>query len=149
MTRRRCIVKGCSRIGQGTPPLCLQHRVFDDPLERVVNRVFNHPTVARFLDRAGTSLDHLMAKLDPELLQDEPEPGPPRRPPPPQSSGPDPRAVLQFPPSVTLTPQMVRERKKELARMFHPDKARTPEEKAFYGRRMAEINAAADQLLRR
>ncbi|HZJ67682.1 MAG TPA: J domain-containing protein [Kofleriaceae bacterium] len=69
-----------------------------------------------------------------------------RPPPPPRPAGPDPRIVaartlLGFSPTQALTEQAISERRKALARVYHPDKPGGSTEK------MQRINAAADLLI--
>ncbi len=70
----------------------------------------------------------------------QPPPQPPRRPPPP-----DPtlraREILGFEPTERITAEMVNDRKKKLARVFHPDMQGGSEAQ------MKRVNQAADVLL--
>lgn len=64
--------------------------------------------------------------------------------PPPKPKAPeleDPRGILGFSAGEVLTAEKIKERKRSLARMLHPDKGGSP-------RLMQQVNAAADQLLR-
>ncbi len=68
---------------------------------------------------------------------------PPRRqpaPPPPQPSAPDPRLVLHFGPNDPVTKQEIEKRRRELARLCHPDRGGSTDA-------MQRINQAADALL--
>lgn len=61
---------------------------------------------------------------------------------PPAAPRPDPREVLGFEPSTPLTAELVRQRRKELAKIFHPDTGQAGSEAA-----MKRVNAAAEELL--
>lgn len=70
---------------------------------------------------------------------------PPRQPPPPKPRpapdkiGPA-RVVMGFPASLKLTPELIKERRKQLALIFHPDRGGSPDG-------MSRLNASADVLL--
>lgn len=69
----------------------------------------------------------------------------PRQPPPPKPHpvdkiGPA-RVVMGFPANLKLTPELIKERRKQLALIFHPDRGGSPDG-------MSKINAAADLILK-
>ena len=71
-----------------------------------------------------------------------PPPPPPRTPPPPPRAVEDPRVILGFEPGEQLTSARVKARKRELAKLFHPDK------EGGSAHAMKRVNEAADELLK-
>lgn len=164
----------CRRNGQGEPPLCRAHReVFEhvsqahDPTPGATfvgvlrdflsgRRVSNERMAAAAFDGFDVFTRARAAPTGAPGGVPPPRgfpgawpfggagPGPrqrvpPPRPPPP--TGPDPRIILGFPPGARVTVDEVNRRRRELAIRFHPDKPGGSVDK------MAEINAAADELL--
>lgn len=91
--------------------------------------------VARLIDRVGGVVDNV-ANGQPRPQQAPPQA--PRRPP-----GLDPRIVLGFGTDELLTAEKIHARRKELAKIFHPDKQGGNTDA------MRRVNAAADALLAR
>lgn len=131
----------------------------EDVIEVLTEAVIGVPQVNQFLkrlakplDRAGQILDRLVPYVD-RATQRGPIPTPPpgkpphrthSRPKPPSDPEPkldDPRTVLGFAPDTKLTEKIVRDRRKELARIFHSDAKGNDET-------MKKVNIAADALLK-
>lgn len=90
--------------------------------------------ITGFIDKSGTILDKV-AMGDYSAFKSTPaEPTP-------KPTGPDPRKLMGFKPNVVLTEKEIRDRKRELSKVYHPDKG-------FDDSLLKDINAAADQLLR-
>jgi hypothetical protein len=161
----RCIyiegVRQCTRVGYGDPPLCRAHElvveqeeydeldVIDDIAERI------NDGVERFADRIRSFFDQRQVPVPPMPIRPvgrRPQPPPNgRRPPPPPPRQPqkqppptqiEARQVLGFSPELKLTRELIKERKRALAVIFHPDKAGGSVEA------MRRVNAAADSLLK-
>ena len=158
----------CPKTGTGNPPLCAHHQeeleaeVEDGDeytAEDLFGDVLEHPGFRSIFDRIAGSIDKVARGIDsmqdPRMWQNvgkayqakqearsqgNESQGRSRRPPPPPET-PDPRSVLGFPPSVKITAEMVKDRRKELAKLFHPDKGGSHEA-------MQRVNAAAEKLLR-
>jgi hypothetical protein len=79
-----------------------------------------------------------------------PPPPPPPPPPEPQVDEREMQArlVLGFAPRMRLGEALIKARKRELALRYHPDRQCTPQAQAQAQRKMSEINAAADYLIR-
>lgn len=88
--------------------------------------------VARLIDRAAGFVDH--------LGRPNGQPRPTPQPAPPKAPREDPRVVMGFAPDLKLTPELVKKRRKELARLFHTDKGGSMEA-------MKRLNIAAEALL--
>jgi hypothetical protein len=148
----------CRKNGTGNPPLCATHRlivnedvarqaqaakaVFDvvqdfvkDP-GAAVNRFFSsfRPNPVPNLD------DDLDDDVAPRRASPRSPPPPPRRPAPPPPPKDDARVVLGFPPDLKLTDAMIKERRRRLAAIMHPDANGSKET-------MQRINDAATALL--
>lgn len=154
---------GCSWIVRGKPcglpaaddeqpPLCARHLdeyEADDEgtdeygdLQDVLQTALKDKRVRGVLDRAAGLFDRFAQVLDRASVTRPPGTPPPHRPPPPRPSVPreNPRDVLHFGPTEVLTAKGVKDRKRALASMIHPDHGGSTEA-------MARINAAADALL--
>lgn len=142
----------CRRLGVGNPPLCDQHEAaagatggFDpqefveNPIHAVRDAFLEHPKIQGFFDKLGNILDSGVEYIDRASKGNVPR-ARAQRPQPPQAKGPDPRQVLNFGPHEHLTVAVIKERKKLLARLYHPDLKGSAEA-------MARVNAAADRLL--
>lgn len=169
MTLRKCSYynergKRCGKKGTGNPPLCSAHMdaldlepAFDedDPLNMVMGRVIEHPGVQQVLNSFQGYLDTIAWNLDrasrvvPPPPRQAPKNGqhtPPRRPAPPPpapkpQNGLSERIILGFGPHVVLTAALVKERRRELAKLYHPDRGGSHEA-------LARVNDAADRLLK-
>lgn len=168
---RRCAYltrsgRPCIKVGIGNPPLCRVHRlkiegeVEDDFTDNILDRVLDHPTAQGAFNRIAGSFDRIAQYIDvlstgriPRREREEEASSsqpPPRAngharpvPPPPRPSGENPYLVLGFTPGVKITAEMVKERRKELAKLFHPDK------QAGSTEAMKRVNTAAETLLAR
>ena len=154
MSVRKCMYviksKPCGlRAAAGTnPPLCDKHLEElgeeddfeedeeDEDVGSALDEILDHPTVSGFLGRINDTIDRLASGLG-GTQAPENRPPPARK----RAAVEDPRMVLNFSPTDKLTPEIVKERKKQLAKVFHPDKQGSTEA-------MARVNAAADQLLK-
>lgn len=114
----------CTARGTGKPPLCRDHEeLATNPIDDVFDRLEDFS--ARAQDRAFKGLGTLIITLVDRQRQPRPVPGQagqaPRRPPeaPPQEN---PRDVLGFGAEIKLTHKLIKERKRALAALCHPDK---------------------------
>lgn len=149
---RRCtyndLAGRCRRAGYGNPALCGAHETAeDDPVANILNNPAVQNTLNKFqsiLDSAAGVIDRARAFVPPTNHAQEaprrPTNDPPRPQRPPRPTNEDPRNVLGFGPHVKLTVEVIKERRKELAKLFHPDHSGSPEA-------MRKVNAAADALL--
>lgn len=117
---------------------------FEDPLGAVVDSVLGHPTITgalnRFtaaLDKAANSLHSRQETTKAKRPVQRPVARPVQRP------KEDPRMILGFGPTVKLTEELIRERRKALAALYHPDHQNGSQEA------MMRVNQAADALLNR
>jgi hypothetical protein len=97
----------------------------------------------RFFSAANVDVVHEVRNLFGEILSGQPTPAFPPAPqpaPPPTPEG-DPRIVLGFEPGDKLSKEIIKERKKALAALFHPDR---PGGSTLA---MKRVNEAADKLL--
>jgi hypothetical protein len=146
----------CRKRGVGDPPLCAEHAApAHDIFAQALDQLFAHPTVKTWADSAQGWVQTRVSLLDQFIAgaipfapgaapgrPPGPRPGPGFRPPPPRPSpAEDPRSVLHFGAKEPLTVAKVKERKKMLAAMVHPDRGGSTEA-------MAKINNAADTLLK-
>jgi hypothetical protein len=142
--------KRCLRSGEGKPALCDKHlaevmaqeEIADNP---IVTQLLSQPAVANLFDRLGSVLDRLGSSLEstvekaaaklhnPPPMGEAPATGPVRL---------NPRVVLGFPPDMTLTEELIKKRKRELARIYHPDGGQGNTEA------MSRLNWASDLLLK-
>ncbi len=154
-----CSFQDCPEPAEfrSNPPLCFEHAYYDDDeegdfvvdptfVDDALDAVLENPRVKSVFNRAGAVFEKFAQVLDRvSQQQSAPPPGkgprpqspPPRKPPPKEN----PREVLGFGPNQLLTEQIVKDRKKALASIVHPDKPGGSVEA------MARINAAADALL--
>lgn len=146
--KQRCVHeengKQCRRRGEGDPPLCSTHEaqgllgqiLANDQIKAALNRLTGS------LEQAATNrASALFARLDGFLASLGAPKAAPDAPPPKAEPEEDPRVVLGFAADARLTPAMVKERKRELAKLFHPDKHGS-------AAAMQRVNAAADLLLK-
>jgi len=150
----------CDKPGIGFPPLCSRHERYrdelddeEDPIGHILGVLFQRPEVQRVLDQLNDVIDKAAVYIDqPErfrqLVDEEPftrgrakKPPPRHKAPTPASAKEDPRVVLGFAPTMKLTSEIIKTRKKELARLWHPDHGGSEEA-------MKRLNTAADVLLR-
>lgn len=166
MAKRKCtfIVKGkpCSQPGTGNPPLCDEHAPdeefeydddFDGTGDFVGDAIYEfseNPRIRGVLDKAASVFDKLAQVIDRASTRQNARPqSPPGSPPPPprqkrpvsqETITPSAaRTILGFAQTQPLTVESVKERKRALASMFHPDKGGSVEA-------MQRVNAAADVL---
>ena len=158
----------CRNTGTGNPPLCHVHEALyeegeddegeADAVVAATNAILDHPQaqgviskfnglldrVGGWFERAGTGQAPVgsATRPQPHAPRGQPPPPPPPRQPPPRREAPiDARKILGFAPGLKLTVEMVKERRKDLAKLYHPDRGGHPEQ-------MKTINAAADALLK-
>lgn len=142
-----------------------------DPVEEFVQRIFAAPQVQQIFDRAGEMIDDAGRIFDPDFYAEaaaaaarratrqaprHPPPSgqapPRRRPPPHQAPPPRPppppapprrtaREILHFDEGETLTREAIEQRRRDMAKIFHPDR------QGGSTKAMQAINAAADELL--
>jgi len=167
---RRCAYlpstgRPCTRAGSGNPPLCEKHleEILAEDDDDMLGELLDHPTVRGAFDRVTSrvvrSLDQIAPFID-RLTQGRPQsraqsrptaprprPGPRPRPEaprtPPRASTPrpeDPRTILGFAPGARLDAAMIKNRRRELAQIFHPDHGGSPEA-------MKRVNLAVEALL--
>lgn len=123
----------CQYRGEGNPPLCGYHaeqvEIYDDidPTTAVIGGVVDwlrgkrgNEVVSGFRDILGSYLDQQTTQR-PNGHAPPPPWEPPHAPAPPPPPSEDPREVLGFPPDVQLTEKKIRDRKKALATIMHPD----------------------------
>lgn len=154
----RCVyVEGrrqCVRAGSGDPPLCRVHELLLEE-EEEYDELDLLDDVA---ERINNGVEQIAERIRGFFSQGQPapvfRPGARRSVPPPtnghrQRTAPatkqpaeDPRFVLGFPPELKLTKEMVKDRKRQLAAVFHPDKPGGSVEA------MKRVNTAADSLLK-
>jgi hypothetical protein len=117
---------------QGLLDTLLQHRAVQDVFQQV-KRALRHP------ERLSP---HYQGPGQAYAAEAPPRPHNNHRPPPqpPPRYEEDPRAILHFGPTDPLTPEIIRKRQRQLARLAHPDQGGS--EPA-----MQRINAAADALI--
>lgn len=127
---------------------------FNATVDDFVSGVVEHPRVRRVftsltstLDRVGQVLDHVSRVVSgagraagPTPQGDAPPSSGPRAAPRPRPQPLNPYVVLGFNPNIPLTVEMVKERRKQLALLFHGDRGGFEES-------MKRVNAAADMLL--
>lgn len=124
----------CSNPGTGRPPLCFRHQYADEPELDVIDRLFDQPAVQSLIDRIGGALDRFGTSMVDKL--NNPRPAAPQQ----TRRVLDPRVILGFAPDTKLTVELIKERRRALANLWHPDKGGSPEA-------MQRLNAATDALL--
>lgn len=137
----------------------------DDIVMEYLDEVMDHPSLAAFFSKLGRMFDSVTSRLErpeerphyrgphsgysgewppsPRGQRSRTEHEPPPRQPPPAQPPPaleDPRLVLGFPPSSQPTEPEIRQRRRQLAAIVHPDKGGSTEA-------VQRINVAADRLL--
>lgn len=153
----RCVypVKGgkqCASPGKGTPPLCPKHKkLYVEPINPffagLVNALLDQPVTKAIVSKVdgvlnkATNAFNKIAEGDfselNSLLRKGAKPtveygG---------ATQEDPRTVLGFKMGEPITKAKIKERQRELAKLFHPDKGGSDEA-------MQRVNAAADILLK-
>lgn len=124
--------------------LCAQHLAvvedddYENPAADAVDQILAHPTMQGLVAKVDAWFTKLTSNAGKAQPKGPPPPGPR---PPQQRPGEDPRTVLGFGATVALTIGMVKERRKKLAGLYHPDQGGSDEA-------MRRINAAADALLK-
>lgn len=131
----------------------------EDAIQMLTEAVIDIPQVRKAmkrlvkpLDRVGALLDRIVPFVDRATQQTPPPRPPPGSPPPrtharpkppsdPEPKPDNPRVVLGFALDAKLTEKMIRDRRKELARIFHSDTKGNEES-------MKKVNIAADALLK-
>mgnify|MGYP001615100771 CR=1 FL=1 len=156
MAKKRCEYEDnrgrCRRLGVGQPALCSDHEEVEFESESeyapIIETVLQNPRVYKIVSKAGGILDALAGLIDraTQKVTEGPRPvseapGGARRP---VRSVPkdDPRTVLHFGPKDVLTEEIIKLRRRDLAKIAHPDKPGGSDEA------MRKINAAADALLK-
>lgn len=153
--------KLCDTYGWGDPALCKKHEKFRDTVEEelrvegggvtaeFVGAVFDVPVVKRLLEKLGGLVDKagvvveaadinaLMERLSKRAQVADPPDWVPTN-----NKVNDAKAILGFTLNQTLTVELIKQRKRDLAAIYHPDKGSGNAEK------MQIINAAADVLLK-
>lgn len=143
----------CSRNGFGEPPLCRPHALHASLDGQEVHLEEDSPFFSwldaadRILSRSNNEIAQQVRGIFGEFLAgsaqrqatDQPPPPPPRQAP--RPVGEDPRLVLGFEPGAPLTQEIIKERKRALANLYHPDK---PGGSLVA---MKRVNEAADKLL--
>ena len=155
----------CRRVGFGDPPLCRAHALAvqlemeaNDPMGRLfeaADRWLSRQPMLRDIGaglgealntKTGGMLRERVVQLETQLqqarmreAQQRGQNGPKRAKQP--SRRVDPRQILCFPPDIPLSRDQVKERRKQLAALVHPDKPLGSEAA------MKRINLAADALL--
>ena len=122
MTKRRCIYEddlgACRRYGYGNPPLCPDHENIDEnELNDLVDAALEHPLGKKIVKKANDVLDALSGFIT-KLSQQQVTV--------PQTKTKvvikrNPRELLHFGLTESLTIEKIEKRKKELARLAHPD----------------------------
>lgn len=126
----------CRKAGYGSPPLCHLHD--EDEIDDVQ---FGPDTLKSFMDSVKEAIGQFGQILGQVQGQPPLSPRAPRAPSQPQQPRQeDPRVILGFPPDAKLTPEIVKQRRKDLANLFHPDHGGSVEA-------MRRVNMAADALL--
>jgi hypothetical protein len=158
---KRCEYPGCRLQGYGVPPLCDRHAEEveeDDDEEKysdLVEKVLENPQVQTLLDKASAVVDRLglvveqVAKQRAEQLFERVKQGAQARAqratqPPPRKDidlAKVARSILHFSPTESLTAEKIKDRRRELAKMCHPDKGGSTDQ-------MQKINRAADILIK-
>jgi len=148
----------CRNPGIGNPPLCEKHYEVvyyadnsgdsSNVIEEAVNLFVQHPRVQDVIDRFGSVLEEAMggaagaSRSPPYEAECPPRPegahGSSR--PTPEPPGIDARTVLHFGPNEPLSRELIQQRRRQLAGIFHPDKGGSVEQ-------MQNINNAAEELL--
>lgn len=90
----------------------------------------------------GGTIAGALPRVPPRIHPDPPRPAPPPPPPPPDPTI-EARRILGFEEKELLTPERIKERKRALAAVYHPDKP------GGSTAQMQRVNAAADLLLKR
>ena|SRR5688572_33428544 len=122
----------CNQTGRGDPPLCDAHNDVEFEYEEFIDTALEHPRIAGILDKVTEVVD-LGKKFVEKLSKGEnPLGNVPKNKPQPKVvvKGPTPREVLHFGPTELITPEKLKERKRALAHMAHPDKGGSKEEMA-------------------
>lgn len=158
---KRCEYPNCRRAGYGVPPLCDTHAEEieeDDDEEKysdLVEKVLENPQVQTLLDKAAGVVERLgavveqVAKERAEQIIDRvkqtaqaraqrPATPPPRKDIDLVKAA---RSILHFSPTESLTAEKIKDRRRELAKMCHPDKGGSTDQ-------MQKINRAADILIK-
>lgn len=121
------------------------------PSEVILERILERDEVQDIFQRAQGVVDKFAHVLDRVAAGDIPRgfrrqegiPRGQRAAPPGVQQGPaeNPRSVLGFAPGAKLTADLIKTRKRDLAKLFHPDRGGSPDA-------MRRVNAAADVLLK-
>ncbi len=128
---------------------------YEDGVDDFVGAVFEHPRVTGVINKVSRTLDSLAGLIDqvgrrprggPAEEHYDPPPHqrqqPPRQPPPRQTVRIDPYVVLGLPRNVPLTEAMLKDRRRQLAKIFHTDHGGNDEA-------MKRVNAATELLLQK
>lgn len=159
---RRVNGRPCPNPGSGNPPLCTRclddleqeeieeagYEVTDEGLQGAADRIMDDPRVHNVLDKAAGFFDRFAQLIDGAVTRNggSSPPRPSSRPPPPRPTIDRARqiaaarSVLLFDSAEPLTEEKIRERRKKLALLVHPDMAGSHNQ-------TVRINQAADILL--
>lgn len=141
----------------GDPPLCMEHSgLFEmlgdgapESIGELAGRVLDMPVVQDMFDRFAGRVESFFQRdakyhyLDQHIPPPQPRQARTQRP----ASAPaapkreNPRVVLGFGSQVKLTTDMVKQRRRELATLWHPDRGGSTEA-------LQKVNEAADALLK-
>lgn len=148
--RNRCEYPGCTKRGRGDPPVCLEHEEEiaameeEYPGNELLNEFMDNPRVREIFEKGSSVLDSIKDLVEKVKVGQMPH----QNQPPPQRPRPNDKAlerqarmILHFDPNEQLTVDKIKQRRKDLAAMAHPDKGGSTEA-------MQRINASADLLLK-
>ena len=134
----------CGKAGIGKPPLCKRHEKFRAEIEEdsgvgqeLLDALFERPEVQKIVGQFSGLLDRVSGVIDHPQKVFRKGPRVPSH----GARALEARTILGFGANEPLTEEKVKERKKALAQVFHPDLTRGNPEG------MARVNAAADLLL--
>lgn len=120
------------------PPIEIDDEFDESPYEEALDALLENPRVQGLLGKFQNLLDRAGEVVDKAARGEIEFKRKPAETPKPKVSA---RSVLHFGPNEVLTEEKIKKRKKELARMVHPDAGGAAEE-------MARINLAAELLLK-
>lgn len=137
----------CRRTGYGQPPLCEEHAVDDDyePIQdprELVEAILENPAIKSGIGKANSILDKFSSILDniSNVTNRIPKIEPKPQIDPKKMQELRARKVLGFSPSEPLTEDLLKSKKRDLAKKYHPDVI------GGDGSQMAVVNRAIDIL---
>ena len=147
----RCKTPGCARKGTGSSglcPICFEDSLYEDEVdeeEGLLNRLLASPIAQslwqRGIDAVGSKFDEVTGRLDKfaiafiasqQARQQQAAEAPKE----------DPRVIMGFAEDEQHDKKMIKDRRKELLQVYHPDKGIRSDKMA------QRINQAADELLK-